>query len=1399
MKKFLSFSIAFLISLIVCVPFSAGAATVSSALLSGYKTLPMYENIFTLEDDFETEYVLLDKTDDGFLVMMQNVYPAVVFDPDGTQKFDPTDENNVAYYLNNTFLNEVLPHKMHPYIVQRAWTIEGANSGGACPDAYTAECKVSLLSFDEYNQYYTKFGVVDHNNEINNWLRSGDSAKAGNAVAAGGVYTSWGKLVSLDATSEAGIRPVFVLSDEFFANVKINVLKIGKNVLHSINKNISADDILNAGYDTTAARKLGYTQISGIDEYVDITIPNEPYFMQDHKYSYFEVDITQNSKEKIKYTIEYTLGDSDKRIIEAVALPSKECRKKIWLKSEKKGVNQLDITVYRNGETVGYDSARICLVDYYERKPLDAFVRHGITAVSWQKEENASRDRTSDESFRQLSDRLGEVGFTKVRYGPEWQTVESERGVYRFSDTFYKRIVGFAENGLTFNPHLIAYGNPAITKREISHKMAAPNTLDAIEAYVDYGAATVDYYDEIEGKESVESVEIWNEPNISSFWQPAPNFLEYSQLLNAAAYKFNKKKPDVGIMAGSITAENNQLIFDAMHRNGMLMYADQISIHPYTYPRDPDERHIVRTPQYLEAFERYGGWMDVSITEVGWPTHDAYNTTSYEDQAVYMVKLLVYGDEMGFAFTNIFSARDLGLQKSYVEHGFGIFEYNDRPKPSVASLTFFNNVQSDALYVGEFEITDGVRSFLYKTPGKKNPHSINWVTETGKEKEYKLKNGEYAVDLFGNRIEGKTITIGKSPVYIFNMSDGTYMDAISHDMMGIYNELTEKLGDKFDFSELKALSEKAENSNGSYSSVKSFIDEYFALCEKYIDLTWEDEDMTYENTALVAYIMFKKGETMSAALESMKLGYQSSIKRYKALEKEIAAKKGDEPEASLLYTDAMMRYAFKYNNRISDIEKMGSFTGKRDRLGYYGYVIDKVCSLAEAMIKHEEPDSSRAIFTYTTQTKQNMYKGVSYSMNATFENLRNKDFDGTAVWVDENGEPIGEEIPLQVKSGEYKDFTIKGTAPLIRDAGSYVYKILYKENGEVIKKQEMDVSLKSLVELDLVASETTLSELDAITVEVKNTFDNAMIGKLILESPDGWVMESEKEINVPSGETVYYSFNIDSFDRALYNEYCFTMRVMNEEGNEVAMKQKMLDFRIMVYDENNYSVSDFEGDITGWEDAYPIYIEAPENPDDINSWKGQNRSMKVLSKWNKDNLYFMVDVYDAVHNNSFTGVDMWQGDSVQIAIDTLIDGLAPNTTTGFREDDYEFGFALTPIGLETYVYYGPGIKAGQIEAQMVKVIRNDELGLTRYLINVPGSYVSSINLNSGTCFGFNIAANDADILLREGYSQYTSGICDRKDTSAFKVFKLTDGDEDVYEEDANAGFYKKIEHLIQGN
>lgn len=329
---------------------------------------------------------------------------------------------------------------------------------------------------------------------------------------------------------------------------------------------------------------------------------------------------------------------------------------------------------------------------------------------------------------------------------------------------------------------------------------------------------------------------------------------------------------------------------------------------------------------------------------------------------------------------------------------------------------------------------------------------------------------------------------------------------------------------------------------------------------------------------------------------------------------------------------------------------MGSFNGDRERMGYYSYLSDKVCSLADIMQKYETPNPSRAIFTYSEQTRQTMYKGKTYTIKAEFENLRKKDFDGTAALVDENGNPIGEEVSVKAKSGGYTDVEVSGTAPKNHDTGTFYYKILYKEDGKAVKEQEIEVILKSLVDIDLKAAETTLSNLGAITVEVKNTFDSSVEGKLKLTAPDGWDMETEKEINVPSGETQNIEFKINSYKKVPFNEYCFKIDVLDSDGSELASQEKLLDFRIMTYDENNYNPAEFDGDITGWEDAYPIYIEAPENPSDINSWSGLNRSLKVLMKWNKDNIYVMTDVYDAVQNNTFTGYDLWPGRLGQVRL-----------------------------------------------------------------------------------------------------------------------------------------------------
>lgn len=1402
MKKLISLftAIAVLITSFACFPLSVGAVSVPTTKFTDFWTYPVYENIFTLEDDLTNEFVLLDTLSDGFLVMTNKVYDARPFDEDGTQKFDPTDENNIAHYLNNEFFNETVPESMRAYIAERNWKTEGGNAGGNCPEAYTVNCRISLLSFEEYNGYYKKFGTVDHDNQVDWWLRTGDGNKKGNLISGGGVYTNWGKFASTDATSSAGVRPIFVLTKEFFENVRINSAKIGENVSAAILKNISADEMSKAGYSAEKLRRLGYESVKGTDEYANITIPNEPYYMQDHEYSYFEVDISHTDSAKRDYTIEYTYGDTERKI-DVTVEPNKAYSKKISLKNEKKGVNNLDVKVKRGDDIIAYDSARVCLIDYYERTPLDIYSRIGLGMPSWHREEPGSTKRATADSFVEFVPRVAEAGFTKVRYSPEWTWIEKERGVYKFDDARYNYTKAVGDNGLSVAPFKVGFGNRVVTNRDTDQKMAAPNTRDGIEGYADYAIGVKKLYDSVMNpKGEVSEFELWNEPSLNNYWYPEVNFLEYTQMANAASFKIKKELPDNIVMVGSMTPDKMDQNYDIMLRNGALMYADEISIHPYTYPYDPDERLIVRVPDYLKKIEEYGVWFDIAVTEVGWPTWESYNTTTLEQQLVYMVKMLIYNDEMGFAMTDIFSARDQGLQKTYVEHGFGLFEYNDRPKPSVASLSFYNNNANDSLYVGEFEITEGVKSFLYKKAGVKNPFAICWVTDAEKEKEYTLKDNQYATDIFGNKLDGKTVTIGKAPVYIFNLPDSVYMKTIAHDISGIYTELTEKLGDKFDFAPLNDLANEAAQSKGSYSDTKKYLDKYFDLAVSFTDSAMQSENLTDKNAALIAFVMFKKGESMSASLENMRLGTSLGITHYKKSANAAADKKGDEPEASLLFTDAMLRYAKRYTNRISEINDLGSFGGAAERKGYYAYLSDKVCGLADVMQKYETPDPARAILTYSTQTRQTMYKGKTYTIKAELENFRNKDFDGTAVLADEKGNPIGDEVKVSAKSGGYTDVEVSGTAPKNGEAGTHIYKILYKEDGEVVKEQEIEVILKSLVDIDLKAAENTLSNLNSITFEVKNTFESTVNGKLVLTAPDGWDIETEKEISIPSGETQNVEFKINSYKKVPFNEYSFKISVIDSDGSELASQEKLLDFRIMTYDEKNYSPEEFDGDISGWEDAYPIYIEAPENPSDINSWLGLNRSMKVLMKWNKDNIYVMTDVYDAVQNNTFTDFNLWQGDSIQLAIDTLMNGLAEGTTAGYRDDDYEFGFGLTPKGLETYLYQASDAKVGSIvDEQLVNVIRNDKLGLTRYLMKVPSNYIKQIKLENGTTFGFNIAANDADILLREGYSQYTSGICDRKDPSRFKAFTLVSGDGAATESTDKIAFYQKVETLRQGN
>ena len=71
-----------------------------------------------------------------------------------------------------------------------------------------------------------------------------------------------------------------------------------------------------------------------------------------------------------------------------------------------------------------------------------------------------------------------------------------------------------------------------------------------------------------------------------------------------------------------------------------------------------------------------------------------------------------------------------------------------------------------------------------------------------------------------------------------------------------------------------------------------------------------------------------------------------------------------------------------------------------------------------------------------------------------------------------------------------------------------------------------------------------------------------------------------------------------------------------------------------------------------------------------------------------------------------------------------------------------------------------------------KFVRNDVEGWSRYLIKLDKTVLSEFDFAENKVFGLNFALNDADLLTRDNYAQFTLGTADQKNPSLYADFTL---------------------------
>jgi len=161
-------------------------------------------------------------------------------------------------------------------------------------------------------------------------------------------------------------------------------------------------------------------------------------------------------------------------------------------------------------------------------------------------------------------------------------------------------------------------------------------------------------------------------------------------------------------------------------------------------------------------------------------------------------------------------------------------------------------------------------------------------------------------------------------------------------------------------------------------------------------------------------------------------------------------------------------------------------------------------------------------------------------------------------------------------------------------------------------------------------------------------------------------------------------------------------------------------------------------------------------------------SARVSFAWDQANLYLAASVIDDVHVGNQSATDMWQVDSIQIAIDPARD----RNAGAYAGDDSEFGLALLSSGPAATAWVTPAGAAG-FSAQ----VQAWQPSSSEWIVEaaIPLAALGLLAPATGRTIGLSALVNDDDGGGREGWVEWTPGIGLGKDPSAFGDLVLGGG------------------------
>jgi hypothetical protein len=231
---------------------------------------------------------------------------------------------------------------------------------------------------------------------------------------------------------------------------------------------------------------------------------------------------------------------------------------------------------------------------------------------------------------------MGEAGISSVRDWFSWAQVEPRRGERNWGlldDT----VAANARAGMTTLPFL--FGTPAWAAAEDGRDcvegdcVSYPPISDETRAeFADFAAAAARRYGpggafwiahRALPYRPVEVWQIWNEPNLSSFYRPAVDPVGYAALVEPVAAAIRRQDPDATVLLAGLTGTKTNakrmsttaFLTQLYSVSGIAASFDGIAVHPYNRAAGGTIDQIEAARGVATANgDRAGIW----VTEVGW-------------------------------------------------------------------------------------------------------------------------------------------------------------------------------------------------------------------------------------------------------------------------------------------------------------------------------------------------------------------------------------------------------------------------------------------------------------------------------------------------------------------------------------------------------------------------------------------------------------------------------------------------------------------------------------------------------------------------------------------------------------------------------------------------------------